>query len=73
MYVVRAILMDLIEQLNTAQLLTFIEVPPAALTGELGPELKAEFGGLFNGSLVLTLIRNALGSLKPLDANSKYE
>ncbi len=62
----RTILKDLIEQLNAAQLLAFIEVPPQVLTGELGTELQEEFADLVEegGSLLQRLAHISLKSLQ---------
>lgn len=68
--VVRTILKDLIEQLNAAQLLTFVEVPAEVLSGELGVEIQAEFAGLLGGSLVNKLAQAALSSLAELPPKS---
>ena len=76
-HVVRTILKDLIEQLNAAQLLAFIEVPPQVLNGELGTELQEEFAGLLaeqptvaagqeSGSLLERLAQVSLKSLAQL-------
>ena len=68
--IVRFILKDLIEQLNAAQLLAFVEVPPEVLSGELGVEIQAEFAGLLGGSLVDKLAQAALASLAELPPKS---
>lgn len=76
-HVARTILKDLIEQLNAAQLLAFIELPPQVLTGELGTELQEEFADLTvdeqtksaksgSGSLLERLARMSLKSLAQL-------
>jgi hypothetical protein len=68
-YVVRTILKDLIEQLNAAQLLAFIEVPPQILDGELGTELQEEFSDLeVGGSLLNRLAQVCLKCLAQLAA-----
>lgn len=78
-YVARTILKDLIEQLNAAQLLSFVEVPPQVLSGELGTDLQEEFADLIideqkrkegvtggRGSLLERLAQVSLKSLAQL-------
>lgn len=45
-YIARTNLKDLIEQLNAAQLLLFIDLPSQVLNGELGKDLQEEFADL---------------------------
>jgi hypothetical protein len=73
-YVVRTILKDLIEQLNAAQLLAFIEVPQQVLSGELGTELQEEFAELVaaGGSLLGRLAHFCLKSLAQLPTKPTY-
>ena len=68
-YLLRAILKDLIEGLNSAQIMSFVEIPDEVLSGELGEELKNEFSGLADGSggsLLAMLARVSLSSLAQL-------
>ena len=64
-HVARAILKDLLEQLNPEQLHTFIELPEVALgAAGTGDALRAEFPDVAApGSLVALLCRAALGAV----------
>lgn len=62
--VLRAILKELIQQLNAEQLLNgFFELPPALTPGAVSVNLQVEFADLHEGSLVASLSRAALSTV----------